>query len=138
MISTMTVIKFTFMTRFRSKSFRVISVILILLLSILIHLPALIDKLSSHEAIRIGVLGGKHVDLTDKLAAFYNNQPHSDVVIVPLQDAGSASANEAIAKQQIVDKKIKGYLEFTDEAAAGFPKIIYKSEGTMEFSFKHR
>ena len=67
----------------------------------LFHLPTLIDKLSSHEAVRIGVFGGKHVELIDKLAAFYNNQRQSDVVIVPLQDTGSASTNEALAKQQI-------------------------------------
>lgn len=138
MNSTMTVIKFTFMTRFRSKSFRLMSMILILLLSILIHLPALIDKLSSQEATKVGVFGGKQAELAGKLAAFYNNQPNSDIVIIPLQDAGSAAANEALGKQQIADKKIKGYLEFTEEAAAGFPKIVYKSKGTMEFSFKNK
>lgn len=132
----MTVIQFTFMTRFRSKSFRVMSVILILLLSIMIHLPTLIDKLSSHEATKIGVLGGKQTELAGKLEAFYNNQPNPDIVIIPLQDAGNAAANEALGKQQIADKKIKGYLEFTDAVAAGFPKIVYKSEGTMEFSLK--
>ncbi|NOU87109.1 ABC transporter permease [Paenibacillus sp. LMG 31460] len=132
----MTVIQFTFMTRFRSKSFRVMSVILILLLSIMIHLPALIEKLSSHEATKIGVFGGKQMELAGKLASFYNNQPNPDIVIIPLPDAGSAAANEALGKQQIADKKIKGYLEFTDAVAAGFPKMVYKSEGTMEFSLK--
>jgi ABC-2 type transport system permease protein len=138
MNSTMTVIKFTFMTRFRSKSFRVMSVILILLLSILIHLPTLIDKLSSHEATKIGVFGGKQAELTAKLTAFYNTQQNPEIVIVPLQDAGNAAANEALGKQQIANKKIKGYLEFTEEVAAGFPKIVYKSEGTMEFTFKNK
>ena len=72
----MTVIQFTFMTRFRSKSFRVMSLILIVLLSIMIHLPALIDKLSSNEATKVGVFGGKQMELASKLAAFYNNQPN--------------------------------------------------------------
>ena len=70
-----TVIKFTFMTRFRSKSFRVMSLILIVLLSVMIHLPAIIDKFSSDEATKIGVFGGKQAELAGKLAAFYNNQP---------------------------------------------------------------
>ncbi|GFZ90965.1 hypothetical protein GCM10008018_41590 [Paenibacillus marchantiophytorum] len=138
MNSTMTVIKFTFMSRFRSKSFRVMSIILILLLSILVHLPTLIDKLSSHDAIKIGVVGGKQADLTGKLAAFYQNQMNPEIIIVPLQDAGSSGSNEAFAKQQIADKHIKGYLEFSDEMAGGFPKMIYKSEGTMEFSLKNK
>ena len=54
-------------------------------------------------------------------------------MIVPLQDAGSAAANEAIGKQQIADKKIKGYLEFTDAITAGFPKMVYKSKARWNF-----
>ena len=42
----LTVIKFTYMTRFRMKSFRVMSLILIVLLSVMIHLPAIISQLS--------------------------------------------------------------------------------------------
>ncbi|NEW06957.1 ABC transporter permease [Paenibacillus sp. SYP-B3998] len=133
-----TVIKFTFMTRFRSKSFRVMSLILIVLLSIMIHLPTLIDKLSSHEATKIGVFGGVHADLASKLAEFYTKQESPDIVIVPLQDEGSRESNEASGKKQIADKKIKGYVEFTDVNEAGFPKVVYKSEGTMEFTFKNK
>ncbi|TXK76406.1 ABC transporter permease [Paenibacillus sp. N3.4] len=138
MNSIFTVIKFTYLTRFRSKSFRVMSVILILILSILIHLPALIDKLSSHDATSIGVFGGKQTELAGKLEAFYKQQMSPEIVIVPLQDAGNAAANEILGKQQIAAKKIKGYLEFTDAVESGFPKIVYKSEGTLEFSLKNK
>ncbi|MBD0379492.1 ABC transporter permease [Paenibacillus sedimenti] len=133
-----TVIKFTFMTRFRSKSFRVMSIILILLLSVMIHLPSLIDRLKSDEATKIGVFGGKHAELAGKLTEFYNKQQNSDIVIVPLQDGGSQAANDAAGKKQIADKDIKGYVEFTDAVEAGFPKVVYKSESTMEFSFKNK
>lgn len=135
---TWTVIKFTYLTRFRSKSFRVMSLILIVLLSVLIHLPTIMEKLASHEATRIGVFAGKQGEVAEKLATFYNTQQNPDIVIVPLQDAGSAAANEVIAKKQIAEKAIKGYLEFTDTAVAGFPKTVYKSEGTMEFSLKNK
>lgn len=135
---TWTVIKFTYLTRFRSKSFRVMSLILVVLLSVLIHLPTIMEKLSSHEATKIGVFPGKQEQVAGKLAAFYNTQQKPDIVIVPLQDAGSAAANEALAKKQIADKSIKGYLEFTDTTVAGFPKAVYKSEGTMEFSLKNK
>ena len=133
-----TVIKFTFMTRFRSKSFRVMSIILILLLSVIIHLPSIIDKFKSDEVAKIGVFGGKHAELAGKFAEFYNKQMTSDIVIVPLADVGSTEANEALGKKQIADKSIKGYVEFTDTIEAGFPKVLYKSEGTMEFSFKNK
>lgn len=135
---TWTVIKFTYLTRFHSKSFRVMSLILIVLLSVLIHLPTIMEKLSSHEATKIGVFAGKQDVVAGKLAAFYNTQQNPDIVIVPLQDAGSASANEALAKKQIADKTIKGYLEFTDTTVLGFPKTVYKSQGTMEFSLKNK
>ncbi|MDR6883721.1 ABC transporter permease [Bacillus sp. 3255] len=138
MNSTLTVIKFTYMTRFRSKSFRVMCLILIVLLSVLIHLPAIMAKLSSQEAATVGVFPGKQAEIANKLAAYYNTQNNPDIKIVPLQDAGSAAGNEALAKQLIADKKIKGYLEFTDAAAAGFPKAVYKSPGAMEFSLKSK
>lgn len=138
MNSTLTVIKFTYMSRFRSKSFRIMSLILIVLLSVLIHLPTIMSKLSSHEATKIGVFAGKQAMVAEKLAAFYHVQVNPEIVIIPLQDAGNAAANEALAKQQIAEKKIKGYLEFSDTVVAGFPKAIYKSEGTMEFSLKNK
>lgn len=138
MNSTLTVIKFTYMTRFRSKSFRVMCLILIVLLSVIIHLPTIMAKLSSQEATHIGVFAGQHPEIAGKLEAFYSSQQNPEIVIVPLQDAGSAAANEALAKQQLEDKKIKGYLEFTNELTAGFPKAVYKSQGTMEFSLKSK
>ncbi|MEW9700793.1 ABC transporter permease [Paenibacillus sp. SI8] len=133
-----TVIKFTYMTRFRSKSFRILMLILIVILSLLIHLPTLVDKLSSHEAAKIGVFGGQHAAIADKLADFYNTQPNSDIIAILLKDAGSAQANEELGKKQIADKSIQGYVEFLDVAEGGFPKVAYKSEGSMEFSLKNK
>lgn len=138
MNSILTVIKFTFMTRFRTKSFRIMSLILVILMSVLIHLPAIINQFSSDEATKIGIFGTKQADVTSKLAAFYSNQPNAEIQIVPLPDKGSAEANEAFGKQQIKDKIIKGYLEFTEGKQGGFPKMLYKSTGTMEFSLKNK
>ncbi|OCT11221.1 hypothetical protein A8709_05955 [Paenibacillus pectinilyticus] len=134
-----TVIKFTYMTRFRMKSFRIMSLILIILMSVMIHLPTLINKLSSNEPTKIGVFSTQQAELAAKLTAFYNNQPNADIRIVPLPEGGSAEANEALGKQQIADKKIKGYLEITEGSKQGvFPKMVYKSTGTMEFSLKSK
>lgn len=134
----MTVIKFTFMSKFRSKSFRVMSLVIIILLSVMINLPSLIAKLSSNEPDRIGVISGGQMEITEKLAAFYNNQNESDIVIVPLADARSKEAAEKLAKQKMIDKEIAGYLEFTAGAAGEFPKIVYKSEGSMEFGIANK
>lgn len=138
MNSIVTVIKFTYMTRFRMKSFRIMTLILMIVSSLLIHLPAIISKLSSDEPTKIGVIGTSPVDIAGKLTAFYNNQLNADISIVPLPDGGSPAANEAYGKQQIADKKIKGFLEITDAKQGGFPKMIYKSTSNMEFSLKNK
>lgn len=132
MNSIWTVIKFTYMSRFRIKSFQVMSLILLILISLLIHLPSIIQQFSSDDATKIGIFGTKQAAVSAKLEAFYNNQPNAEIQIVPLTDQGSTEANEAYGKQQIADKKIKGYLEFTDGKQGGFPKMIYKSTGTSE------
>ncbi|OAS20607.1 ABC transporter permease [Paenibacillus oryzisoli] len=132
MNSIWTVIKFTYMSRFRIKSFQVMSLILLILISLLIHLPSIIQQFSSDEATKIGIFGTKQEAVSAKLEAFYNNQPNAEIQIVPLTDQGSTEANEVFGKQQIADKKIKGYLEFTDGKQGGFPKMIYKSTGTSE------
>lgn len=134
----LTVIKFTYMTRFRMKSFRIMTLILMIVLSVLFHLPAIISQLSSDEPTKIGVFGTSQTSIAGKLTDFYINQPKPDILIVPLPDGGSAAANEAYGKQQIADKKIKGFLEIADAKQGGFPKLIYKSKGTMEFSVKNK
>ncbi len=138
MNSIWTVIKFTFLSRFRTKSFQVMSLILLILMSLLIHLPTIIKQFSSDEAMKIGVFGTQQAVVASKLEAFYNNQPNAEIQIVPLSDQGSVEANEAYGKQQIVDKKIKGYLEFTDGKQGGFPKLRYKSTGTLDSSPKNK
>jgi ABC-2 type transport system permease protein len=134
----MTVIKFTFMSKFQSKSFRVMSIIIILLMTVIINLPSLIEKFSSDEATKIGVIGGGQTEVMQKLADYYGKQESSEITIVQLQDAGSKEANEKLAKQQIMEEKIEGYLELTAGAAGEFPKVVYKSEGSMEFSLANK
>jgi ABC-2 type transport system permease protein len=137
MNSMFTVIKFTFLSRFRSKSFRVMSIIIVILMTAMINLPALIDKLSSHDATKIGVISGNQASaITTKLADFYSKQEKPDIAIVPLASTGNKQADDKQAKQKIADKEISGYLELTDDPASGFPKVVYKSEGSMEFSLK--
>ncbi|WNR43977.1 ABC transporter permease [Paenibacillus roseipurpureus] len=138
MNSILTVIKFTFLTRIRTKSFRVMSLILIILMSALIHLPAIINYFSSDSPTKIGVFGSQQAAVTNKLAAFYNSQPKPEIQIITMPDAGSVEANEAYGKQQIADGKIKGYLEFENAKQGVFPKMVYKSTGTMEFSLKSK
>ncbi|MBP1992434.1 ABC transporter permease [Paenibacillus eucommiae] len=138
MNSMFTVIKFTFLSRFRSKSFRVMSLILIVLITVMMNLPALIQKLSTDEVTKIGVLVESQPEIADKLAAFYSVQEKPEIEIVPIPSAGSKEADEKLAKQKITDKEIEGYLEFDEAAEGSFPKATYKSEGSMEFSVSNK
>jgi ABC-2 type transport system permease protein len=131
----LTVIRFTFFNRFRSKSFRVMTLILAILMTAVINLPSIIEKLSANEPQKIGVFQGQSPAVA-KLDDYLKKQEKPTILLVPLQDSGSKEANEKAAKEQIAAKKIKGYLDFTDDAAAGFPKVAYKSDGTLSMGLR--
>jgi len=131
-----TVVRFTFMSTFRQKSFKVMTIILALLITIGINLPTIIDKLSSKEPDNIGIINTQPA-YTEKLAQFYAAQPEPKVKIVPLADSGSQAGNDTLGRDKIKAGEIKGYVEFTGEIVGGFPKVVYKSDSTtMENSVR--
>src|SRR5947209_3899239 len=131
MNSMLTVIKFTFMNRIRTKSFLIGTLVLVLLMSIAIHLPSIISSFSSNKPTNIGVLASAS-NIPSQLEQFFNQQPEPSVKIVLLPDAGSLEENEKAAKAKMSNKELKGYLQLLDNKNAGFPTFTYKSEGTME------
>jgi ABC-2 type transport system permease protein len=137
MNSMMTVIKFTFMNRFRSKSFRISTLIFAIILSIGVNLPSIIAAFSSDKPANVGVLASA-TDIPQQLEAYFAKKEKPGIKIVAVSDAGSPEANEKAAKAKMVNKEIKGYLQISEDKAAGFPKVIYKSEGTMEFDIKNK
>jgi ABC-2 type transport system permease protein len=135
MNSMMTVIKFTFMNRFRSKAFKIATLIFAILVTIGINLPSIIALFSSDKPTNVGVLAPAS-DITKQLDAYFVKQEKPGVRIIALPDAGSPEANEKAAKAKMEKKEIKGYLQMIEDKEAGFPKVTYKSEGTMEFDIK--
>lgn len=130
------VIKFTFMSNFKMKSFKVMTLILALIVTVVINLPFIIDSLSGsdgeHKADKVGVFSTQ-AELGEKLTQYYKAQEEPRLEIVTMPDAGSKEANDTYGKEQIKAGAIKGYIEVTDELVSGFPKVIYKSESsTME------
>lgn len=128
-----TVIKFTFLSNFRMKSFKVMTLILAILVTVGINLPTIIDKFSSNEPDRIGVFDTNQ-EYTQKLSEFYGSQENPRMTIVPLSDTGSQEGNDALGREMMSSGEIKGYIEFADEIVGGFPKVIYKSENAMDSS----
>lgn len=126
-----TVIKFTFMSNFRMKSFKVITLIFAILITIFINLPSIIDKFSSNEPDRIGVIDPNQ-EYTQKLSKYYGSQENPRLTIVPLSDTGSKEGNDALGREKMSSGEIKGYIEFADDIVGGFPKVIYKSQHAMD------
>lgn len=137
MNSMMTVIKFTFMNRYRAKSFKISTAIFILLISILINLPSIISAFSSDKPTNVGVLASTSV-VPGQVEQYFAKQEKPELNIILVPDTGSLAGNEKAAKALMEDSKIKGYLQIIDDPASTFPKVIYKSEGTMEFGIKSK
>ncbi|TNJ65897.1 ABC transporter permease [Paenibacillus hemerocallicola] len=133
-----TVIKFTFMNRVRAKAFVVTTLIFAIILTAMINLPAIISRFSSSDGpAKLGIVG-KETEVTRALKSFYDNQKEPELQIVLLGDAGSKEANAKLGKEKLEAKEVKGYLEFTDDAAAGFPKATYNAKSSMDFSMESK
>jgi len=127
----LSVIRYTFMSNFNMKSFKVMTIVLAIITSIVINLPAIINAFSSGDAKveKVGIFEAQS-GLGTKLQQYYEAQEKPKISIVLLPDAGSAAANDAYGKEQIKQKEIVGYMEVSSELVGGFPKIVYKSEAS--------
>ena len=129
----MTVIRFTFLSRVRTKSFLVTTLIFAVALSAMINLPAIIAKFSSSdERTNIGFVGPE-TEVTRSLAAYLDKQ-ETGIRLIPLGDAGSKEANVELGNGKLETKAVKGYLEWSDDAAAGFPRATYYAKSSMDAS----
>lgn len=138
MNSMMTVIKFTFMNRFRGKAFKIATLIFAVIISIGINLPSIISAFSSDKPTNVGVFTSAATDIPVQIEKFYAKQEKPELKIVLIPDTGSAAGNDNAAKVKMEKKEIKGYLQMTDDPASAFPKVTYKSEGSMEYSMKNK
>lgn len=134
-----TVIKFTFMNRVRAKAFTVSTLIFAIVLTVIMNLPAIISYFSSSDgsAAKIGIVG-QETEVTRSLKSFYESQPEPELQIVMLGDAGSKEANAKLGKEKLDAGDVKGYLELVEDPAAGFPKVIYNSKSSMDFSMESK
>ncbi len=135
MNSMMSIIKFTFANKVKSKAFLIVSIILALIITIGANLPYLIESFSSDAPTKIGVFNN-HPDITNKLDGIFKAGEKPELQLVTFPDGGSAEANDKIIKGEIAAKKIKGFLDLTDVPDEDFPKAVYKSEETMGFGTK--
>ncbi|GAB2701284.1 ABC transporter permease [Paenibacillus thermoaerophilus] len=123
-----TVVRFTFLTRLRAKSFIVTSIIFALLISVGVHVPFIIKALnSSSEAETLGVLD-RGTGFGALLENYFEGQEEPGYKIVPIQDTGSAEGNDREIRRLLKDGEVEAVLELTPDPAGGWPKATYKSE----------
>lgn len=125
-----TVTAFTIRNKMKSKAFLVTTIIIALILSVVINLPYIISKFSSDGPVKVGAVE-TDTAVPKLLEQYFAAQKDPSIEMVLYKDQGSKEANEQYAKDKIDAKEIKGYLEFHDDPAAGFPKVTYKSKGTF-------
>lgn len=121
------VIRFTYRTQARSKGFLIGTIFFVVLITIGIHLPLIIQAFSSGEADKVGVLPADS-PMPVALQQFYAQQDDPDVEIILLADQGSAEANEQLAREMLFDGDIEGYLVFPDEGAELSAEAEYRSK----------
>jgi ABC-2 type transport system permease protein len=131
-----TVIKFTFLSRLRARSFAVMTIIFALILSVMINLPAILSHFSSHAPIPVGVVD-RPAGIAAKLDEYFAQEGgDSSVRIVILKDLGTPEANERQARRSMSEGTIKGVMEFGEPDASGFPAVVYKAEDTSDSALK--
>jgi len=123
------IIRFTFVTRMRSKTFIAVSIIFALAIAVLFAIPAVVSMLDNgedHDAKTLGVVDATPAIL-EGLSRYYGSQDDPRFKIMEI------TGGEQQAREYLANGEIAGYLQLYDQGDA-FPRAVYKSRGTMEFS----
>jgi ABC-2 type transport system permease protein len=130
MNSLLTVIRFTFLNRVRSKPFLISSIIFVLLISLGVNLPAIIDKFSSGGPTVVGVVDDT-AGIGKALQSYFQKQEDPDFEVKLYPSAGSKEADDKQMTDRLVGKEVKGWLQLTPDPAGGFPSATYKAESII-------
>ncbi|GGG62461.1 ABC transporter permease [Paenibacillus radicis (ex Gao et al. 2016)] len=136
-----TVVGFTVRNKLRAKSFLITTLIMAIIMSIGVNLPAIIslfDKGDSGKTIQIGYVvqadDSAGTKLSEQLKSYFASQEKPGVEFIEIAKAANAQEAEKALKAAIADKKIKGYLSFGEVTPSGLPSVTYKSEKMLEGS----
>jgi ABC-2 type transport system permease protein len=113
----------------RSKTFIAVSIIFALAITVLFAIPAVVSMLDNgedHDAKTLGVVDATPAIL-EGLSRYYGSQDDPRFKIMEI------TGGEQQAREYLANGEIAGYLQLYDQGDA-FPRAVYKSRGTMEFS----
>jgi ABC-2 type transport system permease protein len=121
-----TIIGFTFKNKVRTKSFMITTLILVLLLSIGMNLPYIIDQFkgdSASKETQIAVIAEEGNQAADLLKAYNSpaGMPQAKVVQY-------TSADDAELKKALDEGTVEGYVTFAEPTGEGLPPVTYHNK----------
>lgn len=129
----LSVLRFTFLSRIRSKSFIATTALFLVIITIGINVPNLIQMFSSggDKTVKVGMFDNDRY--TTAVIQYFYNHEDAAIEIVQFTAQDSVQANEAYARQQVADKVVKGFLLQAAEGSGSddFPGYAYLSRGTF-------
>ncbi|MEK4205335.1 ABC transporter permease [Paenibacillus odorifer] len=121
-----TIIGFTFKNKVRTKSFMITTLILVLLLSIGMNLPYIIDQFkgdsAKSEVTQIAVIAEEGNQVAELLKAYTAPEGMPQAKIVQY-----ASADDAELKKALDEETVEGYVTFAEPTGEGLPPVTYHS-----------
>lgn len=123
-----TVIKFTFNNKVKTKSFKVTTLILVLIMSLVIHIPYFIELFtgenlsgseSSQAQMQIGLVYGENAEIAEELNASWSSISQDLPTLVKYD------SNDAALQSALENEAIEGYLEFAAVDGQAFPAVQY-------------
>ncbi|MVO99864.1 ABC transporter permease [Paenibacillus lutrae] len=130
----MTVIRFTLFNRLKTKSFKISTLIFVLMISLVVNLPAIMESFAQDDgdkAVKVGVMAAKP-ELSEQLTQYFAKAQEggltAKIEIVPMNRADSAEAENALIREKLKAEEVKGVLVAAEAAQGEFPALVYKTE----------
>ncbi|MFF2482950.1 ABC transporter permease [Paenibacillus sp. NPDC058071] len=131
-----TVISFTVRNKMRAKSFLITTLIMAIIMTIGVNLPAVIGLFTKEEKETTAQIVGYAVQaddpagtkLAEQLAEYFGKHPEQGISLLEAAKVANSAEAETALKAAVADKQAKGYLTFGDPNESGLPSVTYKSE----------
>lgn len=128
-----TIIGFTFKNKVRTKSFMITTLILVLLLSIGMNIPYMIDQFKGDDSAasagtQIGVVAEEGNSVAEFLKAYTSPEGMPQASVIQY-----ASVEDTGLKKALDEGTIEGYLTFAEPSGEGLPPVTYhNNDGELQ------
>ncbi|GGA31939.1 ABC transporter permease [Paenibacillus physcomitrellae] len=121
-----TVIRFSFMSKIRKRSFLITMLVIAILITVLANVPFLIDKFMNKDekALNIGLVYEPQPAIAEKFRQVSDQLKSPDYALVDYK----GEVNDEQLQQDLTDKKLDAYLKFSQDSSVGFPEVTYVSK----------